>query len=109
MIGLGKCSDCGARECRNGDSCSWYKKGTCNFCHCDSDDDNDYIEVKCWSSKIHPGDARDLVSQGVEGVLCGGEISDNAKKILDDAGIWYEENVEPHELERAVEEGEGEW
>tara|TARA_B100000767_G_C19761095_1_gene535193 strand:- start:767 stop:919 length:153 start_codon:yes stop_codon:yes gene_type:complete len=50
-----------------------------------------------------------LVSQGVEGVLCGGEISDNAKEILDDAGIWYEENVEPHELERAVEEGEGEW
>jgi predicted Fe-Mo cluster-binding NifX family protein len=50
-----------------------------------------------------------LVSQGVSGVLCGGEISDNAKKILDNAGIWYEENVEPHELERAVEEGEGEW
>ena len=109
MIGLAYCSDCEARECRNGDSCRWYKKGACNFCHCDSDDDDAYIEVKCWSNKIYPSDAHDLVSQGVEGVLCGGEISENAKKILDDAEIWYEENVEPHELERAVEEGEAEW
>ena len=38
------------------------------------------------------------MSQGVEGVLCGGEISENAKKILDDAGIWYEENVNPTNL-----------
>jgi hypothetical protein len=31
--------------------------------------------------------------------LCGGKISKNAKKKLDEAGVWYRENVEPEELE----------
>ena len=46
---------------------------------------------------------------GVVGILAGGSITNNAKKILDRADIWYLEDVEPEELERAVEEGEAEW
>jgi hypothetical protein len=109
---MSECNDCGANPCKNGDDC-WYlnnHSNGCSYCHCSEDnDDYDYIEVKCWSNKIYPGDAKSLVKQGVSGVLCGGEISDNAKAILDKAGIWYEENVEPHELERAIEDGEAEW
>ena len=109
---MATCSDCGLNICHNGSDC-WYlnnHSNGCSFCHCDSDEDDfDSIEVKCWSGKLYPGDAKSIVSQGVSGLLCGGEISKNAKKILDNAGIWYEENVEPHELERKIEEGEAEW
>lgn len=63
------------------------------------DDDYDYIEVKVHQGGFYAGRARDIVEQGVIGVLCGGRISENAKKILDEAGVWYRENVEPEELE----------
>jgi len=63
------------------------------------DDDYEYIEVKVYQGGFYAGNARLLVEQGVIGVLCGGRISKNAKKILDEAGVWYRENVEPEELE----------
>lgn len=108
------CDNCGSRfdtTCNHGSDCWRYEQGNCWFCHCaENDEDEDaFIEVKCWSNPIYPNTARGLVDQGVAGVLCGGEISDKAKEILDEAGIWYFENVEPHELERAVREGEAEW
>ncbi len=63
------------------------------------DDDYDYIEVKVYRNGFQIGTARRIVEQGVIGVLCGGKISKNAKKILDEAGVWYREYVEPEELE----------
>jgi hypothetical protein len=72
-----------------------------------SDDDGyDYIEVKVYQGGFYAGSARRLVEQGVIGVLCGGRISGPAKKILDEAGIWYRENVEPEELESGEREYE---
>lgn len=67
-----------------------------------------YIEVKVYANGIFPGKARQLVAQGIDGVISAGKISDNAKQILDDAGIWYRENVEPEDLEPEPPEVEGE-
>ena len=108
---MAKCGDCGKTICNNGADCPFYLNDRCHFCHChDLDpDDSDYIEIKCWSNSIDAGDARDFVEMGVVGILAGGSITNNAKKILDEADIWYLEDVEPEELERAVEEGEAEW
>ena len=108
---MATCDDCNKTPCNNGDDC-WYlhnHSNGCDYCHCsDEQDEYGHLEVRVWSSPIYPQTARDLVEQGVGGVLCGGEISDNAKKIFDDAGIWYEENVEPEEFEGGETEGDGE-
>lgn len=61
--------------------------------------DDRYIEVKVYAGGIYPGKAKQIVAQGVDGVISGGKISDNAKKIFDDAGIWHRDNVEPEDLE----------
>jgi len=102
--------DCDKPECNNGYNCHWLEAGNCFFCHCNDLDpnDSDYVEVKAWADSVDAGDARDFVDQGVIGLMCTGEITSNAKKILDNAGIWYVESLEPHELERAIEEGEAE-
>ena len=70
-------------------------------------DEADYIEVKVYSGGIYPGKAKQIVEQGVKGVISGGKISDNAKTIFDEAGIWYRENVEPKDLESEEHESEG--
>ncbi|MBT2772128.1 hypothetical protein J7J47_07765 [Halomonas sp. ISL-60] len=69
--------------------------------------DDDYIEVKVYSSGIYPGKATKIVAQGVKGVISGGKISDNAKSVFDGAGVWYRENVEPTDLESEGSESEG--
>jgi predicted Fe-Mo cluster-binding NifX family protein len=72
-------------------------------------DKDDYLEVKVYSGGIYPGKAQQIVDQGVKGVISGGKISDNAKKIFDDSGIWHRDNVEPGDLEQEspdLEEGE---
>ena len=71
-------------------------------------DDDRYIEVKVYANGIYPGKAAKIVEQGVDGVISGGKISDNAKKIFDKAGIWYRENVEPKDLESESPETEKE-
>lgn len=68
---------------------------------------DDYIEVKVYSGGIYPSKAQKIVEQGVKGVISGGKISDNAKSVFDDAGIWYRENVEPTDLESEGSEPEG--
>lgn len=73
-----------------------------------ANDDDRYIEVKVYSGGIFPGKAKQLVAQGVDGVISGGKISDNAKKIFDDASIWYRDNVEPKDLETEPSEREKE-
>jgi hypothetical protein len=67
-----------------------------------------YIEVKVYAGGIYPGKAKQLVNQSVVGVISGGKISDNAKKIFDDASIWYRDNVEPKDLEAESPENEKE-
>jgi hypothetical protein len=62
-------------------------------------DDDKYIEVKVYAGGIYPGKAKKIVDQGVDGVISGGKISENAKKIFDEAGIWHRDNVEPGDLE----------
>jgi hypothetical protein len=62
-------------------------------------EDFNYLDVKCLASGISKGKAKDLVEQGISGVISGGPISDSSKKIFDDKGIWYRENVEPSDLE----------
>ena len=69
-------------------------------------DNSDYIEVKVYSSGIYPSIAQKIIKQGVKGVISGGSISDNAKKLLDEAGVWYRENVEPSDLETEANEHE---
>ena len=64
-----------------------------------TNDDDRFIEVKVYTGGIFPGKAKQLVAQGVDGVISNGKISDNAKKILDDASIWYRDDVEPKDLE----------
>ncbi len=68
---------------------------------------DDYLEVKVYSSGIYPGKAKQIVDQGVKGVISGGKISDNAKTIFDNAEVWYRENVEPTDLESEGTESEG--
>jgi predicted Fe-Mo cluster-binding NifX family protein len=73
-----------------------------------ADSDDRYIEVKVYANGIFPKKAKQLVEQGVDGVISGGKISDNSKQIFGDAGIWYRENVEPEDLEPEPPEVEGE-
>ena len=76
--------DCDKPECNNGYNCHWLEAGNCFFCHCNDLDpnDSDYVEVKAWADSVDAGDARDFVDQGVIGLMCTGEITSNAKKIL---------------------------
>ena len=60
---------------------------------------DDYIEVKVYTNGIYPGKAKQIVEQGVEGVISGGKISGNAKTVLSEKGVWYRENVDPKDLE----------
>jgi hypothetical protein len=107
---VAKCGSCGARVCRNGSDCSFLSKGSCNFCHCeDESEDSDYIEVKCHTGKLDSGDAKDFIERGYVGILAGGLITGPAKKLLDDAGIWYQEEVDPYEMEQEVEDGVAEY
>lgn len=71
-------------------------------------DDDKYIEVKVYAGGIYPGKARKIVDQGVDGVISGGKISENAKKIFDEAGVWHRDNVEPKDLEPEAAEVEKE-
>lgn len=70
-------------------------------------DKEEYIEVKVYSSGIYPSKANKIIEQGVVGVISGGKISDNAKNLFDDAGVWYRDNVEPSDLESEGPELEG--
>lgn len=69
--------------------------------------ENKFIEVKVYSSGIYPGKAREIVKQGVSGVISSGNISDNARVIFDNSGVWYRDNVEPSDLESEGSESEG--
>jgi len=71
-------------------------------------EESDYIEVKVHSKGIHKGKAEQLVNQGVSGVISGGPISKNAKKILDENNVWHRDNVEPSDLESESQETEKE-
>ncbi|MBF2057350.1 MAG: hypothetical protein IGQ45_09025 [Cyanobacterium sp. T60_A2020_053] len=62
-------------------------------------ENSDYIEVKSYSSAIPPSKAKKIAKQGVSGVISGGRISDESKKIFNKHGIWHRENVEPSDLE----------
>lgn len=70
-------------------------------------EENKFIEVKVYSSGIYPGKARQIVNQGVSGVISGGKISDNARAIFDNSGVWYRDNVESSDLESDGAESEG--
>lgn len=59
---------------------------------------DDYIEVKVYTNGIYPGKAKQIVQQGVKGIISGGKISENAKTVFNDKGVWYRENVEPKDL-----------
>lgn len=61
-------------------------------------DENKYIEVKVWSAKFTAYDAKKLVLQGISTLLCHGNLTKGAKKILDEAGIQYRENISSDEL-----------
>jgi len=65
-----------------------------------------YIEIKAWKTTLYPGDVKAIISKGcVSGVLTTGRISDNAKKLLDQAGIAWAENIEERQfLESEAEE-----
>jgi putative N-acetylmannosamine-6-phosphate epimerase len=62
-------------------------------------DNSKFIEVKVYRNGIYPSKAKQIIQQGVVGVISGGKISDNAKIVFDKAGIWYRDNVEPSDLE----------
>ena len=62
-------------------------------------DKDDYIEVKVYTNGIYPSKAKQIVEQGVKGVISGGKISSNAKTVLNEKGVWYRENVDPKDLE----------
>lgn len=62
-------------------------------------DNSKFIEVKVYRNGIYPSKAKQIIQQGVVGVISGGKISDNAKIVFDEVGIWYRDNVEPSDLE----------
>jgi putative N-acetylmannosamine-6-phosphate epimerase len=68
-------------------------------------DNSKFIEVKVYRNGIYPSKAKQIIKQGVVGVISGGKISDNAKIVFDKAGIWYRDNVEPSDLECEIKEG----
>ncbi len=65
-----------------------------------------YIEVKARTTTLYPGDVQKIISKGcVSGVLTTGKISNNAKKLLDEADIaWAEYVTERQFLESEAEE-----
>lgn len=69
---------------------------------------DEFIEVKVYSTPIYPSKAEQIVAQKVKGVICGGEISDSSKEIFNKNSIWYRENVEPSDLESEKPETEEE-
>jgi RecB family endonuclease NucS len=66
-----------------------------------------HIEIKA-RKNIYPGDARKIIKKGtVIGLLTTGKISDNAKKLLDDAGITWAENIPEKEFMESEAQEEG--
>jgi len=61
-------------------------------------DEDKYIEVKVWSAKLTAYDAKKIIKQAVSILLCHGGITKGAKKLLNDAGIQYRENICSNEL-----------
>ncbi len=62
-------------------------------------EESDYIEVKVHSKGMYKSTAEKIVKQGASGAISGSQISPSAKKVLEDNGVWYRENVEPSDLE----------
>jgi len=56
-------------------------------------DEDKYIEVKVWAAKFTAYDAKKLIKQGASILLCHGYITNGAKKLLNEAGIQYRENI----------------
>lgn len=57
-----------------------------------------HIEIKT-KKNIYPGEAKKLITKGtVVGVLTTGTISPDAKKLFDDAGIAWAENIPEREF-----------
>ena len=50
---MARCDDCGSIECRNGSSCSFFMNGNCRFCHCNDDDDSDYLVCGYCDARFH--------------------------------------------------------
>lgn len=66
-----------------------------------------YIEIKA-RKMLYPGDARKIINKGtVIGLLTTGTISKNAKKLLDDAGIAWAENIPEKEFMESEAQEEG--
>ncbi|MEA5617579.1 hypothetical protein VB711_06965 [Cronbergia sp. UHCC 0137] len=65
-----------------------------------------YIEIKARKTTLYPADIEKIISKGcVSGILTTGKISNNAKKLLDQAGIAWAENIEERQfLESEAEE-----
>ena len=67
-----------------------------------------YIEIKARKTTLYPGDVKAIISKGcVSGILTTGKISNNAKKLLDQACIACAENIKERQfLESEAEEFE---
>jgi hypothetical protein len=65
-----------------------------------------YIEIKARKTTLYPGDVQKIIDKGcVSGVLTTGKISENAKILLDQAGIAWAENIDERQfLESEAEE-----
>lgn len=61
-------------------------------------DEDKYIEVKVWTAKLTAYDAKKIITQGVSTLLCHGGITNGAKKLFNEAGIQYRENICSAEL-----------
>ena len=62
-------------------------------------DEDKYIEVKVWTAKLTAYDAKKIIKQSVSTLLCHGCITNGAKKLLNEAGIQYRENICSTELQ----------
>lgn len=64
-----------------------------------SDDQDDFIEVKVHRDGVGTTSARKILKQGVKLVVSGHEIQPGAKRIFEENGIRYFENVDAKDLD----------